>query len=337
MRFSIVIPVYNVDAYIGQCLDSVLNQTFHDFEVILVNDGSTDQSAAICEEFISQGNCKARLVNQRNAGLLSARRAGISIASGDYIISLDSDDALRMDALEQISNCIDETQSDVVIYGCSRERDFSHIIAPALASGRVYSRDEAQQEFCKTNRLNSMCSKAVARSVVGQHVDFSRYGRLNMGEDALQSLVIFDNANSVAYLDAPLYYYRPNALSISSHVGFEYLEDMNIVHSAVLEYAQKWDQEMACDACTAFAVTRCMEEIVHFALHYPAGLSFGSSIGGLRAAAHSSVVSSYEVSAHAGTLPLYAKLVAFALMREFYWPVWLSAQVRNQLSDCGGE
>ena len=337
MRFSIVIPVYNVDAYIGQCLSSVLDQTFQDFEVILVNDGSTDRSAAICEEFINQGDCKARLISQRNAGQLSARRAGISVASGDYIISLDSDDALRMDALQQISDCIDETQSDVVVFGCSRERGFSHAIAPALVSGRVYSRNEARQEFCKTNRLNSMCSKAVARSVVGQHVDFSRYGRLNMGEDALQSLVIFDNANSVACLDAPLYYYRPNALSISSNVGLEYLEDMNIVHSAMLGYARKWDQEMACDVCTALAVSRCMGEIVHFALHYPAGFSFNDSRDGLRAAAHSRAVSSYRAYAHAHLLPLYAQLVAFALMKEFLPFIWLSSQVRNQLSNRGGE
>lgn len=337
MRFSIVIPVYNVEAYLGHCLDSVLNQTFQDFEVILVNDGSTDQSPMICENFVNHGDCKSQLINQGNSGLLSARRAGISAARGDYIISLDSDDALRTDALELINDCIEETHSDVVVYGCSREKDYSHAMLPTLTPGRVYNKSEAQREFCKTNRLNSMCSKAVSRSVVGQCVDFSRYGRLNMGEDGLQSLTIFDNASSVTCLNESLYYYRPNASSISSRVGIEYLEDMDIVHCEMLDYAERWDREAVCDGCFTSAISRCMEEIVHFALHYPVDMSFDAARAGLRAAANSRAVFSYKTNEHAGNLPVYAKLIAFALKNEKLWFVWFLAQVRNRMASCGGE
>ena len=331
MRFSIVIPVYNVAGYIDQCLRSVSSQGFKDYEVILVNDGSTDQSAEICKEFISKGVCKSRLINQDNSGLLSARRAGISEACGEYIISLDGDDALRADALELIDDCIGETQSDVVIFGYSRKRDFSQAVSPTLVGGRTYSGNEARREFCKTNRLNSMWGKAVARSVVGQSVDFSRFGRLNMGEDALQSLVIFDKASTITCLDVPLYYYRPNASSISSCVGLSYLDDMEIVHDEVLGYAEKWDDELGENACAAFAISRCAEEIVHFALHYPEGLSFDEARDGLCRAAHSKAISSFKVNARGDNLPMYARMVVAALIRGHFWPVWLMAQTRKRL------
>ena len=84
MRFSIIIPVYNVEEYLGQCLDSIAHQDYSDYEVVIVVDGSTDGSASIYERFAAEADVPVRIVKQENKGLLLARRAGIKAANGDY-------------------------------------------------------------------------------------------------------------------------------------------------------------------------------------------------------------------------------------------------------------
>ena len=110
-RLSIVIPVYNVERYLGECLDSVLAQTFGDYEVIVVNDGSTDGSAALAEDF-ARRDPRFRLVHQENGGLSKARNTGIDVATGEYMAFLDSDDALPPDAYELLVGTLDRTGSD---------------------------------------------------------------------------------------------------------------------------------------------------------------------------------------------------------------------------------
>lgn len=91
MRFSIIIPAYNVEDYLLDCVDSVIKQSFRDYEIILVNDGSTDSTLEICQE-LSKKNKSINLITKKNGGLSSARNAGIEIAKGDYLLFLDGDD-----------------------------------------------------------------------------------------------------------------------------------------------------------------------------------------------------------------------------------------------------
>ena len=102
MRFSIIIPVYNVEKYLRDCLDSVLGQSFSDWEAICVNDGSTDHSASILEEYASR-DIRITVISQPNGGLSAARNTGMNAAKGDYVIFLDSDDWLEADALKTYS------------------------------------------------------------------------------------------------------------------------------------------------------------------------------------------------------------------------------------------
>ena len=102
MLFSIIIPVYNVENYLRDCLDSVLGQSFSDWEAVCVNDGSTDHSVSILEEYASRDN-RITVISQPNGGLSAARNTGLNAAKGDYVIFLDSDDWLEADALKTLS------------------------------------------------------------------------------------------------------------------------------------------------------------------------------------------------------------------------------------------
>lgn len=106
MLFSVIIPVYNVEQYLRDCMESVLNQSFSDWEAVCVNDGSTDNSAAILEE-IAEKDRRFKVVNQPNGGLSAARNTGMVAAQGDYILFLDSDDWLETDALLTLSQNLD--------------------------------------------------------------------------------------------------------------------------------------------------------------------------------------------------------------------------------------
>lgn len=113
MLFSVVVPVYNVEKYVAQCLESLINQTFSDYEIIIVNDGATDNSLSICEDY-QKKDSKIRIINQENKGLAIARRTGSLEAKGDYIINVDSDDWVDQYYLAELAKIIDESHADLV-------------------------------------------------------------------------------------------------------------------------------------------------------------------------------------------------------------------------------
>ncbi len=117
MKFSIIIPIYNVESYLRECLDSVLQQSFADWETICINDGSTDNSAAILEEY-GQKDSRFKIINQPNGGLSAARNTGLKAATGEYVLFLDSDDWLEGNALERVSESL--TNEDMLCFSGRR-------------------------------------------------------------------------------------------------------------------------------------------------------------------------------------------------------------------------
>ena len=113
---SIVVPVYNVEKYLHKCVDSILNQTFQDFELILVNDGSTDGSATICETYAAT-NEKVRVIHKKNGGLSDARNVGIANAIGEYVTYIDSDDYISKEYLEVLQQLLISNNADIAVGG----------------------------------------------------------------------------------------------------------------------------------------------------------------------------------------------------------------------------
>lgn len=116
VAFSIIVPVYDVEKYLEQCVKSVLMQTFHDFELILVDDGSPDGCGAMCDLFAASDQ-RVKVIHQSNSGLSAARNSGIKIMSGQYVLFLDSDDYwIRNDFLEILWNRIEQVEPDLVSF-----------------------------------------------------------------------------------------------------------------------------------------------------------------------------------------------------------------------------
>ena len=116
VKFSIVVPVYNVENYLNKCIDSILNQTYKNFEVILVDDGSTDKSSNICDKY-AKNNSKIKAFHKKNGGLSDARNFGVENTTGDYLLFIDSDDYIEPLLLEKLNNCILKGNVDLIRFG----------------------------------------------------------------------------------------------------------------------------------------------------------------------------------------------------------------------------
>lgn len=241
MRFSIVVPVYNGEKYLPSCLETVAGQTCGDYELVIVDDGSTDGSGAIADRYAA-GCGEVRVLHGENQGPLLARRRGLSHCRGEYVVFLDADDALRDDALEIISRCIDETGADIVSFRFSRCEDFSTkddlaFLPEGYYGGEGYGLFE--KAVC-AGLSNSLWGKAIRLCRIDVDAAYGEYARLMLAEDLLQLLPIADAAGSFARIEDVLYFYRPNEASSTAAFKHSYIDNTERVAKRLLKYGGRW-------------------------------------------------------------------------------------------------
>lgn len=220
-------PVYNVERYIERSIQSVLSQTFDDFELIIWDDGSTDNSGNIANKY--------ELIDDRivvyhdiNEGLLATRRKLLKKAEGEIIVFLDSDDELKIDCLETIDNYRNIYHADCVFFEHMEISEVDEELqqSPALfQDGEIISIKQMLNIFLSSDKLNSIWSKAAIKKMFAPEKSYSRFGRLSMGEDKLQSIDIIKNNPKVVYCAKPLYRYRQNSKSMSRNIQLSYSSD----------------------------------------------------------------------------------------------------------------
>lgn len=215
--FSLILPVYNVAAYVERCVASILGQAFSDCEIILVDDGSTDDSPAICDRLATENKC-VRVIHKENGGLSSARNAGLDEARGQYIWFIDSDDWIEDGALEQLQAvCCD--LPDVVKFGHYRVEGEKALV-PQLAKEGLY-RDDAlaglrRLAFCAAGKYGlSACMHVYRRQLLEEHNLRFVTEREVGSEDYLFNLQVIVHAASVRVLSCALYNYELRGGSLS--------------------------------------------------------------------------------------------------------------------------
>lgn len=224
MRFSIIVPVYRVEQYIDQCVQSVLAQNFSDYELILVDDGSPDRCPKMCDGYAAEYP-QIQVVHKANGGLSSARNEGMVKATGDYILFLDSDDWWDdSDALAGLDKTIEDTHADVVVFRMKKyyqkENQFS------CANSIVNKARLADVDYLMEQNLfiASACDKAIRRECIWKYNLSFRVGQLS--EDIEWCCKILLSGMSVAFYNHAFYVYRQNSASISHNVSRRNLEDI---------------------------------------------------------------------------------------------------------------
>lgn len=253
MKFSIIVPVYNTEKYLKECLDSLINQTYRDFEIILVDDGSTDSSGDICDMYAEQNPDKVKVIHQKNEKQLKARLNGIKKASGAYCIFADADDLLEPNCLEIINKRLEEfSLPDVLIYEYSIFDDSDSLIRypkRMLPYGKLLIHEEKKvlyERMIVSNDLNSMWTKAVSTELLKtDNTQYDSFFKYPMAEDLLESLFLITNADSVAVCDDILYRYRYNPTGVSHLISVNMIEKNNSIHVyyEIKNYMKLWHMD----------------------------------------------------------------------------------------------
>lgn len=226
MLFSIIIPVYNVEKYLRECVGNLLEQDFHDFEVILVDDGATDSSGAICDEY-AENSEKVKVIHQKNAGQAVARNAGTEIAQGEYVIYIDSDDYICDKAFLSKLAVKTEKQPDVILYGYKKFFESNKTFGKDVcAYPELEGKDNEQViQLLLESDMYTGCpwNKAIKRSFIEKYS--IRYLPKMISEDTDWFLQVVLRAESYTAINEAFLVYRQREGSTSHALKIKSLTD----------------------------------------------------------------------------------------------------------------
>ena len=212
---SVIVPVYKVEPYLRRCLDSIVNQTYRNLEIILVDDGSPDNCPVICDEYAKKDN-RVKVIHQENRGLSAARNAGLDIATGDYIAFVDSDDSIADDMFKEMVAVIERERADIVKCGVCEVK------------GEKIEKIAFKNQLYETNQLGGLFEKC--RGGMRWSVVWNGLYRSNLVEDIrfpvgfihednyFSSLIIF-RASKIVTIDSVFYNYFHNENGIVANRG----------------------------------------------------------------------------------------------------------------------
>lgn len=233
MFFSIIVPVYNSEKYLSQCIESVLSQSYSNFELILVDDSSTDSSFEICQLFANK-DARINVIHKENGGTSSARNVGLNNAKGDYILFMDNDDYWNnSNALSLIANHLEESKADVLIFDyISYYQNKDKFVYNRRKCNRKHllslSVDDALKEIIKNNLLHvTVWTKVVKASIIKENNIYFPEGMRNEDTDWIGNLLHY--INSVDYCENLFYVYRKGTGSAQTDTPptFEIITDLS--------------------------------------------------------------------------------------------------------------
>ncbi len=234
---SVIVPVYNVEKYLERCIDSILKQTYSDLEILLIDDGSSDNSGKICDEYAKKDN-RIKVIHKKNGGISDVRNVGIENAKGDYIGFVDSDDYIADDMFETLYKLSNENNADISIVSFYEMYNGRLIGVRDDKTLTKMDKQEALKELLiDTNIQSYMWNKLFKKELF----DNLRFPLGKNFEDIATVLLIFERANKVVLLQEPKYYYLRRDDSIVGHrTNKTYLDYLEVVYDKYLYLKDKY-------------------------------------------------------------------------------------------------
>ncbi|WP_300382369.1 glycosyltransferase [Clostridium sp.] len=234
---SLIIPVFNVEEYLEECLESIIAQSFSDYEVILVDDGSTDKSRSIINDYEKRFN-NIKILYQKNKGVSEARNLALKHASGEYVLYVDSDDFLKSNMLELMVNKAKKTKTDIVIcnytlyYGVnsSNNKEFSYNIVES----KMYYPIEAVDMMLNFKLQGQLWNKLFKRSLLIENNFEFEPGRYI--QDIFPVFKVINKSGKIAFIDEALYYYRQRETSTIHKRNIKLVEDYYHAMYSIIQY-----------------------------------------------------------------------------------------------------
>lgn len=276
MFFSVIVPVYKVEKYLPTCIESILNQTFSDLEIILVDDGSPDNCPAICDSYKAKDD-RIKVIHKPNGGLASARRAGIKEASGDYVFNLDSDDLIENDTLEYAHRLINETGCEIVSFSYRWVKNGNTVnITNDGLDERLYTAADIEKfiypRLLMDENMNHvsyyLSGKAIKRELLTPH-QLNVSEKISLGEDLCCVLPCYLQAKSVYISKKEAYLYSVRDDSLSKEFN---TKQISLVENVITEISKNdigkipdFDEQIFRYSCfMCFAILAAAAEGEHF-------------------------------------------------------------------------
>ncbi len=235
---SIIIPVYNVEKYINQCLQSVINQSYKNLEIILIDDGSTDNSGRICDKYAKIDN-RVRVVHEENSGVSVARNVGIDISTGSYIMFVDPDDWLELDACDKLLKKILKNNDDIVIFNFYRNYSNNDIPNKSidyfldkteLLQKSILAPSILKKEYGNFQFASYTCNKIInAKFLKKSKIKFQLENLKAIFEDGLFYYMLFDKTKNISIFNEYLYHYR----IVDTSVMNSYNKDIPVINKFI--------------------------------------------------------------------------------------------------------
>ncbi len=263
---SVVVPIYGVAEYLRQCLDSIIKQTYHNLEIILVDDGSTDGSAEICDEY-AQKDSRIIVIHKNNGGLVSARKAGVVRCSGQYTVYCDGDDWIDLEYIEKLTKISKNHRVDMIVSNYIREST-KRIVGEVQIEEGYYEREELENRIfpCMLYAGGfyqfgiSQYSNKIFRTELLKKYQLVIPDNISLGEDVALTYPMLLECNSIYICNEPLYHYRFNEDGISLKYRERTASDSeNLIRYLKAELPDKYDLKKQLDYYNCLmALTNCV-------------------------------------------------------------------------------
>ena len=230
---SIIVPVYNVEQYLRQCIESIIRQIYKNLEIILIDDGSTDNSGKICDEYALKDD-RIIIIHKQNGGVSSARNAGLKIAKGDYIGFVDGDDYIRNDMYEELYNTAIKTNTELVVCNYLKGNENNWITNNVFPLQQILTIKEAFQYLYK---CESIYTKMFKKNIIN-NIFFDE--NIVYGEDRLFYIEAYKKIDKIGCLPSAKYFYRTNPNSSTQCRKFkrEFIGFIDVLNLE-MDYADK--------------------------------------------------------------------------------------------------
>ena len=247
---TVIIPVYNVESYLAACLDSVVNQTYKNLQILLVNDGTKDNSLEICEEY-ARKDSRITIINKENGGLSSARNKGLEYAQGVYCYFMDSDDYIELDLIEKAVGKMAEENADMVVFGIERFREDSDEKETFELDERTYLLSNTQQrfdfiarEYYQYHIAYEVWNKLYKLDMIKQYNMKFEDNNIIFSEDVCFLSYYLVHVNKIVTMREKFYHYLIRGSSLTG-VGYKEpkVRQFHLLLNYVYQYAKQYDDE----------------------------------------------------------------------------------------------
>ena len=238
---SIVVPIYNVEKYLKQCIDSVINQTYKNLEIILVDDGSTDSCAYICDEYTKKDE-RIKVIHKKNGGLSDARNVGLDIAKGEYVSFIDSDDYISEDFIEKMYNALIDNNAEISQCNLVKVNDNAEILEKIgyIDNIKIETSYEMLKDLYTGHWENTIACNKLFNIQLLENIRFP-VGKVH--EDEFTTYKILYKASKIAIVEDYLYKYRQNSNSITGKQFKEKRLDAIQAYEERLEFFKEKDEK----------------------------------------------------------------------------------------------